>query len=159
MQLLQQLLCVKKVSYFDKNSDENNFNTFNLDQYNSDKYEKYDYGNIIDLHVGQTSNNETLSWGAHHNNKTFDAMVNDILDDNDLDLVEIETQTNTMFAHRLYLPFLGNCLQYIHTFKNGNYITVYAKNFSKPLAIYVTDPNYSTNYGIKIDSQVGDNIR
>ena len=139
--------------------DENNFNFFNLDQYNSDKYEKYDYGNIIDLHVGQTSNNETLSWGAHHNNKTFDAMVNDILDDNDLDLVVIGNETENRTTHRLYLPFLGNCKQHRPKFTNENTITVYATNFSKPLAIYVTDPNYSTNYGIKIDSQVGDNMR
>ena len=115
----------------------------------------------MNLHIGKTSMNDTLSWGAHNNNKTFDAMVNDILDDNDLDMVVIETYAGKGTADRLYLPFFGNCLQYTHTFKNANWnwITVSAENLSKPLAVYVTDPNYSTNYGIKIDSQVGDNIR
>ena len=103
--------------------------------------------------------NDSLSWGAHNNNKTFDAMVNDILDDNDLDMVEIENKTKST-AHKMYLPFLGNCLQYTHTFTHGNTIIIItAKKFSKPFTVYVTDPNYSTNYGVKIDSQLGDNIR
>ena len=103
--------------------------------------------------------NDSLSWGAHNNNKTFDAMVNDILDDNDLEMVEIENKTKSP-AHKMYLPFLGNCLQYTHTFTHGNTIIIItAKKFSKPFTVYVTDPNYSTNYGVKIDSQLGDNIR
>ena len=113
----------------------------------------------MDMHIGKTMKGHTLSWGAHYKNNTFGEMVNDILDDDDLENVAIQTDVKAGSTSRLYLPFLGNCLQYMHKLKDGNWVIVSAQNSSKPLAVYVTDPNYSTNYGIKIDSQVGDNIR
>ena len=103
-----------------------------------------------------SSRNDSLSWVSHNTNLTFDNMINDILDNN-LDLIVLEYPK--LETTKIYLPFVGYCLQYKHSLKNGNKVPIATSKLDKNLVVYVTDPHYTTNYGLMFQSQTGDKIK
>ena len=103
-----------------------------------------------------SSRNDSLSWVSHNKNLTFDNMIDDILVNN-LDNVTFDvTEKKTT---KIYLPFVGHCLQYKHSLKNGNKVPIATSKLDKNLVVYVTDPHYTTNYGLMFQSQTGDKIK
>ena len=129
------------------------------DQYNFITLAKYDYSDVIALHLGTTSSrNDSLSWVSHNENLTFDNVIDNILVSN-IDNISVTNGATEQKTSKIYLPLIGECLQYKHSLKHGNKVLISTTNLYKPVVVYVTDPHFTTNYGLQFQSQSGDKIK
>ena len=113
----------------------------------------------MSFHQGKFSENSLLSWGTYHN-ISFEELLDNILDTDDLDSVKIGNfKEKFSTIRRVYMPAHGYCLQYKHDYNKGDFLEISFKKIENSLSVYITDPQFSTHYGIYYRTHLGDKIK